>query len=625
MHILFSPLQATSTLNQANLIKRLIEEKGHECTLRPTITVLDVKNQDYDAFLWFTLASWAFVGSIIAPYVLSKRPGCVYVTLEGMPAHATRLRGNIKHIDFVTVSNYVADCMQKGGLNVRGVVHHGIDTPLCNSIRKEARELKKELKDRYGDKCIFIFNSRHDPRKRLESLISVAKTLLMKGRDDFVLLLITDSTANELLVRENINRSVYMLPNFGTLSYETVLRYMAGADYLVHPSMCVLPDTMVYTYGRIKPIREVKEGDYILTHKGRFKRVYRVIKLPYHGKLIGIKPRYVNHFIWLTPDHPVLAGKRTWQWSQPNKGTKNPLNLNLNWIPASSLTKDFVTVIPKVRDDTVKIKPELYLSNTIDIDGVLKSIGRNQFGSIFVHPTVKPIPSLINPSNNFMELVGYYLSDAKVYSTVSNELALGLLLLMAKLDATSTYLDYTNIEHGYAVKTNTIYLGFKPKGRYLQYAKQDEEYVYVPVDTIESKLYSGNVFNLEVEDDNSFVAEGIAVHNCEGFGLPVLEANALGVPALHAWIPPLSEFSSKDFNFVWDWSGHIEVVEIKTQFWLFHTYPTEMLMQMFEYAIDTYYNDRKAYDEYCRKAVRHVSQWDYRKVYPQLLQYIGIE
>ena len=42
----------------------------------------------------------------------------------------------------------------------------------------------------------------------------------------------------------------------------------------------------------------------------------------------------------------------------------------------------------------------------------------------------------------------------------------------------------------------------------------DKDYVFLPVKSIEIKEYVGEVFNLEVENDNSYVSEFACVHNC---------------------------------------------------------------------------------------------------------------
>ena len=42
----------------------------------------------------------------------------------------------------------------------------------------------------------------------------------------------------------------------------------------------------------------------------------------------------------------------------------------------------------------------------------------------------------------------------------------------------------------------------------------DENYIYLPIRAIDRVSYKGDVFNLEVEEDNSYLAEFAAVHNC---------------------------------------------------------------------------------------------------------------
>ena len=42
----------------------------------------------------------------------------------------------------------------------------------------------------------------------------------------------------------------------------------------------------------------------------------------------------------------------------------------------------------------------------------------------------------------------------------------------------------------------------------------DKDYIYIPVREIAKTSYEGEVYNLEVEDDNSYVGEFVAIHNC---------------------------------------------------------------------------------------------------------------
>lgn len=49
-------------------------------------------------------------------------------------------------------------------------------------------------------------------------------------------------------------------------------------------------------------------------------------------------------------------------------------------------------------------------------------------------------------------------------------------------------------------------------------AKQDEHAVWRSVRSVEAEEFTGHVYNIEVERDHSYVANGVGVHNCVGFG-----------------------------------------------------------------------------------------------------------
>ncbi len=42
----------------------------------------------------------------------------------------------------------------------------------------------------------------------------------------------------------------------------------------------------------------------------------------------------------------------------------------------------------------------------------------------------------------------------------------------------------------------------------------DDDYIYIPIRKIETSEYAGNVYNLEVDEDNSYVTPAATVHNC---------------------------------------------------------------------------------------------------------------
>ena len=111
----------------------------------------------------------------------------------------------------------------------------------------------------------------------------------------------------------------------------------------------------------------------------------------------------------------------------------------------------------------------------------------------------------------------------------------------------------------------------------------------------------------------------------EGFGLPVLESMSVGTPVLHNWCPPFVEFSSDEFNFVWEYDG-VQLVDTRmSQYFVMHEYDPLYLADSMKDAIDCYVNDHETYEEYRTKALEHAVKWDYRIVYVDLLKLGGFE
>ena len=86
-------------------------------------------------------------------------------------------------------------------------------------------------------------------------------------------------------------------------------------------AVCLVPETPIITNRGVVPISEVKEGDLVLTHKGRFRQVKHTFSRPYTGTLVKITPKYTNFQIRMTPEHPIrltkghfLGGSHPYEW-----------------------------------------------------------------------------------------------------------------------------------------------------------------------------------------------------------------------------------------------------------------------------------------------------------------------
>jgi len=344
MKLIYSVLQATSTLNQMELIKRLLEEKGWEHDYRNTVSVWDIKDEKNNAFLWFSLATIAYVGDAIVPYIFCTKPKAVYVTVEGIPNKVTIADTNMDKLDFITVSEYSKACLQHVGLRVKDVVHHGVDWEKCQKLRANSDKMRAHWNKEFGDRVIFLYVGRLDPRKGLDRLSRAVMLLNQTYKDKYVLLMHINTMPQELTMISN----VLQVGVFGSISHEDVLTMMGACDFGLFPSVC------------------------------------------------------------------------------------------------------------------------------------------------------------------------------------------------------------------------------------------------------------------------------------EGFGLPVLEHNAMSRPVVHAWFPPLSEFSSQDFNYVFDHQQESLVDQAHYQSWIFHEYKPEILAEMMAQAIEIRLKEKKQYEEHCTKAAEHAKNWDYHNVYSRLLGHLGI-
>jgi len=165
--------------------------------------------------------------------------------------------------------------------------------------------------------------------------------------------------------------------------------------------------------------------------------------------------------------------------------------------------------------------------------------------------------------------------------------------------------------------------------------KCKEDFVLLLISTkkVEEYLKADNVVLVETFGTKPYltilrymaaVDYGMFPSQLEGFGLPLLEFNAVGTPVLHCWIPPLTEFSSEEFNFVWDWIDRYPVKCSHSQEWLFFDYLEEDLAQAWMDAIRIFKESKEEYEEYCQKAKEHAKRWDYHNVYPTLLSFLGL-
>lgn len=154
---------------------------------------------------------------------------------------------------------------------------------------------------------------------------------------------------------------------------------------------CVPPKTIVVSNPAPCTIEQVKIGDLVLGHDGRFHPVVRLYRRKYSGPLIKVKTRYSNIPMCLTPNHEVLA-------AQPGKKA-------IKWKPAGELTKKDFVLFPRIKavNDLNKLSISAILKEYLVKDGKLQGQGFK-----------RKIKDKIDINNRFMRLAGYYVAEGSL-------------------------------------------------------------------------------------------------------------------------------------------------------------------------------------------------------------------
>lgn len=210
------------------------------------------------------------------------------------------------------------------------------------------------------------------------------------------------------------------------ISCEDFVAKMNSIDSRIEviPAHCLLPDAFIHLEKGIKKIKDVKIGDRVLTHTGRFKKVKEVLVHPYTGKNIKIVPWYFREGLETTPEHPFFVVK-SFKKCPSTKGLCKPLcsqvkkgctrkyfkDYSLQWIQAKNVELGDFLAYPRPREelDISEIDVSNYINDfkKIDEDFVIHKNARNHSGKI--KRKIKITPS-------FCRLLGYFLSEGYLIS-----------------------------------------------------------------------------------------------------------------------------------------------------------------------------------------------------------------
>lgn len=394
-----------------------------------------------------------------------------------------------------------------------------------------------------------------------------------------------------------------------------------GWDLLavMHPP-CFVGDTLVLTSKGHKPIRDVRVGDEVLTHKGRWRKVKEVMvktttRLTCIKSTNGLKT-------YTTPEHPYYV-----RYREPYRNgfrTKAERDRPPEFVPSGDLTTRHFTgsVLPPTQ--AVDIPDEdLWLMGRYVADGHLResrwtpgkfeemaiSIGLEKLetfkdrvtrkarysetrtaarATFYGHDAIVPFAQFGRGAENKILpkwvlslpveqarifLDGYLSGDGYVRAksisacTVSAKLALGIALLMQRVFGkcpairTSGPRPLVSIE-GREVETLPLHHVEVPQSdkRLRNYVAED--YAWGHVREVTAVTRDALVFNLSVEEDETYTANGLVVHNCTRLcnsGVRWLHVPPLGRTKAEMW----QELEDGAALFAACWKAPIERVAVE--------------------------------------------------------------
>jgi site-specific DNA-cytosine methylase/intein/homing endonuclease len=362
-----------------------------------------------------------------------------------------------------------------------------------------------------------------------------------------------------------------------------------GVDILfVGGSPCFVKGTSIITKGLVKNIEDVKVGDMVLTHEGRYKKVLNIGGNK-NSEIYTVKASGLP-LIQTTSEHPFyvksVSNKRIWD---KVNGTSKRMFSEPVWKETKDLVKgDFLAIpILKTESNPLNItKEEAYIIGRYIADGHTRKDYRNsenrpndrhwQLILSVGHQKLEDFTSRINqkfsnyphsestnrvvfsskrlveiveehcgcgaknkfisktlldlPNDLLSELLEGYLSGdgckiGEFYSmtTISERLAQSLILAIAKVYKVAVQYSFikvkpTTVIQGRTVNQSDSYLiKFSKEVKKQSHFLTDDNFVWVPLKLMTKTDYKQDVFNLEVEDDNSYVANNCVVHNCQSF------------------------------------------------------------------------------------------------------------
>jgi len=246
-------------------------------------------------------------------------------------------------------TQWQADCLHKQGYPKDRifVVPEGVDIETF----KPLQDIPKK------DKFRFLLFGRWDYRKATGEILKTF-TEVFKGMEDKVEMICSIEnpypndglkTTEERLKKFNIDPTLLKILDFP--SRDEYVKYLQEGDVFVSCArsegwnlpLCIPEGKYIYSNETFKPIENVKENDFVFSHKGKEQKVIKTFKREYNGSLSQINLYNDIDALELTPEHPVYTIKRNRFITK--KGKFNIIKtLQPEWVKSKEIEKGDIII-----------------------------------------------------------------------------------------------------------------------------------------------------------------------------------------------------------------------------------------------------------------------------------------
>jgi Fe-S cluster assembly scaffold protein SufB len=261
---------------------------------------------------------------------------------------------------------------------------------------------------------------------------------------------------------------------------------------------CFLEGAQVRTRHGEKPIEDMRVGDEVMTHQGRWRKVYHTQKRPYHGDIYSIRFQGDSgRELRVTDKHPLLVVRP----AKLAAGNRAP---ELSWSTAESLHLGDYLVVP-VPQSIAEPVPATH-----------GSIGARE-----ADPLAKMVNDMwqadgdYDPDTNRFHFAAVSSDQAYAFRDACLILGIACSVNRAARGAAAFDTYAVDIAAPFSARFGNIVGVNAPDGdtRHSPLAI-DENFMYLPIREIAVAEMETEVYNFSVEEDESYVAEGVISHNC---------------------------------------------------------------------------------------------------------------